>query len=94
VEQASRRIVGEWVFCVEPEFRFICPRFPGFWRDARNNRRDACSTQKIQRDFGHWILETGLLFCGDMKVGKLLHTRYRVNDLERTVKFYRDILGL
>jgi lactoylglutathione lyase len=29
-----------------------------------------------------------------MKVGKLLHTRYRVNDLERTVKFYRDLLGL
>jgi len=29
-----------------------------------------------------------------MKVGKLLHTRYRVNDLERTVKFYRDVLGL
>ena len=29
-----------------------------------------------------------------MKVGKLLHTRYRVNDLERTVTFYRDILGL
>jgi lactoylglutathione lyase len=25
---------------------------------------------------------------------KLLHTRYRINDLERTVKFYRDILGL
>jgi len=29
-----------------------------------------------------------------MKVGKLLHTRYRVDDLERSVKFYRDILGL
>ena len=29
-----------------------------------------------------------------MKVGKLLHTRYRVNDLERTVKFYRNVLGL
>ena len=28
------------------------------------------------------------------QVTKLLHTRYRVNDLERTVKFYRDILGL
>jgi len=28
------------------------------------------------------------------KVTKLLHTRYRVNDLERTVNFYRDILGL
>jgi lactoylglutathione lyase len=25
---------------------------------------------------------------------KLLHTRFRVNDLERTVQFYRDILGL
>ena len=29
-----------------------------------------------------------------MKVGKLLHTRYRVNDLECTVKFYREVLGL
>ena len=28
------------------------------------------------------------------KVTKLLHTRYRVNDLERTVKFYKEILGL
>ena len=25
---------------------------------------------------------------------KLLHTRYRVNDLERTVKFYCEVLGL
>ncbi len=29
-----------------------------------------------------------------MKVKKLLHTRYRVNDIERTAKFYREILGL
>jgi lactoylglutathione lyase len=28
------------------------------------------------------------------KIRKLLHTRYRVNDLEKTVKFYRDVLGL
>ena len=28
------------------------------------------------------------------QVTKLLHTRYRVNDLERTVKFYREVLGL
>ncbi len=27
-------------------------------------------------------------------VKKLLHTRLRVNDLERTVKFYQDALGL
>jgi lactoylglutathione lyase len=27
-------------------------------------------------------------------IKKLLHTRYRVNDLERTVSFYRDVLGL
>ncbi len=29
-----------------------------------------------------------------MKVGKLLHTRYRLNDLERSVKFYKEVLGL
>ena len=29
-----------------------------------------------------------------MKARKLLHTRYRVNDLEKTVKFYKDALGL
>jgi lactoylglutathione lyase len=28
------------------------------------------------------------------RIRKLLHTRYRVNDLERTVRFYRDVLGL
>jgi lactoylglutathione lyase len=29
-----------------------------------------------------------------MSVRKLHHTRYRVNDLERTVQFYKDVLGL
>ena len=28
------------------------------------------------------------------KARKLLHTRYRVDDLERTVNFYKDVLGL
>ena len=28
------------------------------------------------------------------KIRKLLHTRYRVNDLEKTVAFYREVLGL
>jgi lactoylglutathione lyase len=28
------------------------------------------------------------------KVRKLLHTRYRVNDLERSVTFYKKVLGL
>jgi lactoylglutathione lyase len=27
-------------------------------------------------------------------VKKLLHTRYRVKDLEKTVNFYKDVLGL
>ena len=27
-------------------------------------------------------------------IKKFLHTRYRVNDLEKTVQFYRDVLGL
>jgi lactoylglutathione lyase len=29
-----------------------------------------------------------------MKVTKLLHTRYRVNDLDKTVHFYTQVLGL
>jgi lactoylglutathione lyase len=29
-----------------------------------------------------------------MKVRKLLHTRYRLNDLDRSVRFYREVLGL
>jgi lactoylglutathione lyase len=29
-----------------------------------------------------------------MIVKKLLHTRYRLNDLERSVKFYKEVLGL
>jgi len=28
------------------------------------------------------------------KAKKLLHTRYRLNDLERTIKFYKEVLGL
>jgi lactoylglutathione lyase len=27
-------------------------------------------------------------------IKRLLHTRYRVNDLEKTVKFYTEVLGL
>lgn len=27
-------------------------------------------------------------------IGRLLHTRYRVEDLERTVHFYKEVLGL
>ena len=34
-------------------------------------------------------------YFGHMSLAKkLLHTRYRVNDIERTVKFYKDVLGL
>lgn len=29
-----------------------------------------------------------------MRVTKLLHTRYRLNDLESSVRFYKEILGL
>lgn len=29
-----------------------------------------------------------------MKAKKLLHTRYRLNDLEKSVKFYKEVLGL
>lgn len=33
-------------------------------------------------------------FAGGMPVTKLLHTRMRVNDLERTLRFYQEALGL
>jgi lactoylglutathione lyase len=29
-----------------------------------------------------------------MKVNKLLHTRMRVSDIDRTIEFYTDVLGL
>jgi lactoylglutathione lyase len=29
-----------------------------------------------------------------MKAKKLLHTRYRVDDLEKTIRFYKEVLGL
>jgi lactoylglutathione lyase len=31
---------------------------------------------------------------GRMKVRKLLHTRYRLNDLQASVRFYQEVLGL
>jgi lactoylglutathione lyase len=30
----------------------------------------------------------------ELMIKKLLHTRYRVNDLEKTVAFYKEVLGL
>jgi len=32
--------------------------------------------------------------CWGTMISRLLHTRYRVSDLEKTVAFYRDVLGL
>ncbi len=40
-------------------------------------------------------LKAGWLYIRGMSLAKkLLHTRYRLNDLEKSVKFYKDILGL
>lgn len=39
------------------------------------------------------VLECSSKFCNIM-ITKLLHTRYRVNDLDKTVTFYKDVLGL
>ena len=40
------------------------------------------------------IAESGLLIMSTMKVTKLLHTRMRVSDMEQTIRFYTDVLGL
>ena len=39
-------------------------------------------------------MDFGLINFAHEQSHRLLHTRYRVNDLERTVKFYREVLGL
>jgi lactoylglutathione lyase len=45
--------------------------------------------------FVRLIWGEGAGYAYGMKTAKkLLHTRYRVNDLERTVKFYKEVLGL
>ena len=41
-----------------------------------------------------FALRPGLGYVDGMQVKKLNHTRYRVNDLERTVRFYKEVLGL
>ena len=45
----------------------------------------------MQRWFGHGRISR--LDWSPM-VKKLLHTRYRVTDLDKTVHFYKDVLGL
>lgn len=58
-------------------------------------------------EFGSWILEFCIgsqvalaLEGGEIRLGgmsiarKLLHTRYRVNDIEKAVRFYKEVLGL
>jgi len=38
---------------------------------------------------GGWIIVMGM-----KSVKRLLHTRYRLNDLEKSVRFYKEVLGL
>jgi lactoylglutathione lyase len=40
------------------------------------------------------IANAAIIVAQMSAVKKLLHTRYRVNDLEKTVRFYMDVLGL
>ena len=40
------------------------------------------------------IAESGRLIMSTMKVTKLLHTRMRVSDMDQTIRFYTDVLGL
>jgi lactoylglutathione lyase len=57
--------------------------------NPRHSRLPICATY-----IAICTLLSARYFVRMSKVTKLLHTRYRVNDLERTVKFYRDVLGL
>src|SRR5207248_2495865 len=56
-------------------------------RPGRSNHKFHC---------GKFIWSLNLIRYGSNKIDmvkKLLHTRYRVKDLEKTVAFYRDVLG-
>lgn len=46
------------------------------------------------RDFAGDNVKSHATLVDMAQVKKLLHTRMRVNDLERSVKFYQDALGL
>ena len=54
--------------------------------------------ERLQAELARWqgLPSAGgrLSFARMSKVKRLLHTRYRVNDLERSVRFYREVLGL
>jgi lactoylglutathione lyase len=76
----------------EPPNSVSVRRGPPWWDDHRPSRRDACAI--LTRRGGPNLK---LCVVGRNKVAmikKLLHTRYRVTDLEKTVSFYRDVLGL
>ena len=63
---------------------------------ALRARRTRLQARGIARPYPNGRLNLGegraIEDCAMIK--KLLHTRYRVNDLEKTVAFYRDVLGL
>jgi lactoylglutathione lyase len=52
--------------------------------------------ERADTSFGHLrrCARRGVGYPRRMRVRKLLHTRYRVNDLERSVQFYKQVLGL
>ena len=54
--------------------------------------RGNCVEQRLVQ--GRIAKGRGRGYDGGMKVKKLLHTRYRVNDLGKTIQFYQVVLGL
>lgn len=50
--------------------------------------------RNLRPSLGSACREPGAVYGPRVMVTKLLHTRMRVNDLERTVKFYEEALGL
>src|SRR6266700_2221777 len=62
-------------------------RYVTHWAMPRNRLLAVSSTSDCLAAFTRYRLRMS-------KATKLLHTRYRVNDLEKTVKFYKEVLGL
>ena len=57
-------------------------------------RRLSCFGFGASLVLGCWNLDVRRVRLSLAMIKRLLHTRYRVTDLEKTVSFYKDVLGL
>src|SRR5207245_2634563 len=74
-----------------PRRIFMCVKWNSRWDVTRQEQTEIAAPSPRNSLFQ----SQRRVYAAPMSIArKLLHTRYRVNDLDRTVKFYREVLGL